>query len=764
MVPAILRDPEATRKLLDAIAETPGGKRSLSRLARTCKAVSEPTLNVLWRDMHSLVPLIGLFPAHLLKKARKPSLGLVKTPSTGDWKRVLEYGERVRSITYHESANNVPPSIFTVFEEHKPQEFILPNLLRLVWRAETPDGLDRSSLFLSPELQSLDLEVGTRFPQLHLFLAEMSRRTRLTEFSFNSPTNLPDSFTELLAKQTDLQKVTLVAPGALAPGIGKWVAGLPKLRALELDLTGRSVIAVEGFFDDIRSSRSGSSTPSSDSGVFSGDEIDFSDIRKSSLRLTGDLSVARGAFRGLQGLHLTGEAGNIATFLKHLTSPLTSLELVIEDPPDKADWTDLSTMISDKFGETLRSLRLTATGSSRFSELVRSTSRLETPPKHLPLTKLAGMYRLGRLEIDLPESFIFHNADLKHLARECPNIEVLKLCPLARFTSAPFITLEGLAPLTSSCRRLHTLGIVVNADGGREEVLADRRVISRSLLRLHVGHSWISSPLQVAILLSHLAPSLETLKWFHEKNRPGFIEARAQAWQAVSDILPHLQSVRLLERRAAVEAILAAAAAAAASRSAGPAYVAPETVDKEVDATVVTSSQAVSATPLISEHSVQCSPEFVSEMIDATPLIFSVSIDATPDVADASSSASPTISEKEIDATPLTVSTEVGAVASTKSKSTETLLLSPVHGPRVEGTKWTSYMVIPSFFALILLACRVFVLYPFYIPLRIIDASLSSLHARREEPSSATKVEKRTSYSDAASLSSSDASDIPVGH
>lgn len=77
MFPLILRDSEATTKLLEAILESSNGRRSLSRLARTCRALSEPALNILWRDLDSLVPIIGLFPGQLLKKARKPGLGLV---------------------------------------------------------------------------------------------------------------------------------------------------------------------------------------------------------------------------------------------------------------------------------------------------------------------------------------------------------------------------------------------------------------------------------------------------------------------------------------------------------------------------------------------------------------------------------------------------------------------------------------------------------------------------------------------------------------
>ena len=77
MAPLILRDPEAAAKLFEAILDSPGGRRSLSRLARTCRALCGPALDVLWRDLDSLVPILGLFPPHVLKKTRKPGLGFV---------------------------------------------------------------------------------------------------------------------------------------------------------------------------------------------------------------------------------------------------------------------------------------------------------------------------------------------------------------------------------------------------------------------------------------------------------------------------------------------------------------------------------------------------------------------------------------------------------------------------------------------------------------------------------------------------------------
>jgi hypothetical protein len=69
------------------------------------------------------------------------------------------------------------------------------------------------------------------------------------------------------------------------------------------------MIAINGFFDKLHS---GNSTPASveshtDSGVFSDDEaVDFTDIRKSLLRLTED-AKSRVLFPTLTQLQLTGQ-------------------------------------------------------------------------------------------------------------------------------------------------------------------------------------------------------------------------------------------------------------------------------------------------------------------------------------------------------------------------------------------------------------------------------------------------------------------------
>ncbi|KAJ2925604.1 hypothetical protein H1R20_g11499, partial [Candolleomyces eurysporus] len=218
---------------------------------------------------------------------------------------------------------------------------------------------------------------------------------------------------------------------------------------------------------------------------------------------------------------------------------------------------------------------------------------------------------LNRLEIDLPESIVFLPSDLDALADACPKLEVLRLCPFARFapnTGGPRITLESLALLTKRCKYLHTIGAVVNACEASPATLKTQAFSSKSLLRLYLGGSWISDPLQVAILLSHMAPRLETLRHFQERNRVGETEKSF-------------------------------------------ARPIPETTEKAVDATVQTVSRAIQCRPRMSSISVQCTPKLVDRSVHATAKVSSVGVDATVSTAEVGVEAQPTMVSMEIDAT-----------------------------------------------------------------------------------------------------------------
>jgi len=584
--------------------------------------------------------------------------------------------------------------------------FILPNLEELTWKVQTASGLERISMFLNPALKVINLQVDSRLGQIENFLTDISSRTKLTGFSFVSPTSLPDNFTDLLHNQKGLEKVELVAPRALNPDVGQWSAKLQKLKTLQLDLTGMSPIAVEDFFEKVR--ESGHDTPSSisshSSGVFSNKEFNYSEFKRSVIRMTNDDESAgyqAVPYKQLKKLRLTGKIANINVFLGQLPSELQYLDLIIEDPPERIDWSTFCRLVCEKFGQSLRSLHITATSKS----IPKGDSNMP-----LPLQDFTYLPLLLRLEIDLLESCIFTPTDLECIGYACPNLEVLRLCPLARFQeSEPQISLESIGWLTRSCSNLQTLHVNVDAKPGHISVLQNRTLSSPSLQQIHLSNSWIKDPLQVSILLSHLAPSLKSIKWFQDKNRPQYDETHDRNWQQVSEMLPFLQSMRHIDRSFAIEL---------------PPPVERIMADKSTEATVEKLNMSIQVRPQTTSASIQATPSFVSRCVNATVEKHSICIDATPEVEDVGIGETVTYAEVSIDAHPTAISVSI---------ATDPTILQPVEivegsMPERRNVGWQNKPVYAIFSGIY----RIFISHPLSIPSRVIALLRNFRHKKAQ--------------------------------
>ncbi|KAF8492643.1 hypothetical protein F5888DRAFT_1858189, partial [Russula emetica] len=147
------------------------------------------------------------------------------------------------------------------------------------------------------------------------------------------------------------------------------------------------------------------------------------------------------------------------------------------------------------------------------------------------------------LGINLPKTVIIQNPDIVQLAVACPKLEIPRLCHTARFPIASGppstgITLDGLAVLTARYHNLKTLAVVMNGDALVDPQMYLSRIVSSVHATQATPHSWVHEPLTAMLPLSHGAPRADTLWWFHEKNRPGFIETCALSWQRILEMLP----------------------------------------------------------------------------------------------------------------------------------------------------------------------------------------------------------------------------------
>ena len=284
----------------------------------------------------------------------------------------------------------------------------------------------------------------------------------------------------------------------------------------------------------------------------------------------------------------------------------------------------------------------------------------------------------------------------------------------------------------------------MNAKAGSNEILNTRSVSSTSLYRLHVGHSHLKDSLQVAILLSHLAPHIDNLKWLNERGpRSNTLNMNADGWHKVCEYLPHLQAIRLAEKRMAVVEVVAP----------------PLMSEKSVDATPLLVDTGVHALVETTECSVQFSPIQVDQGISATPGVNERSIDARPSFSEVGVLAIPTLLEKSIGGS--VVGRAVGSLSDVASRSLESIMeaVAPKETPagQTEPEPTVSFPI------------RVVRAYAYYLtlPIRLLLCSAKPVEEQKvpadEDPSSNTTSEKSPITPDSTMQSNGDKKMSGVG-
>lgn len=153
----------------------------------------------------------------------------------------------------------------------------------------------------------------------------------------------------------------------------------------------------------------------------------------------------------------------------------------------------------------------------------------------------------------------------------------------------------------------------------------------------------------------------------------------ADGWHKVCEYLPHLQAIRLAEKRMSAVEIVPP----------------PQMSEKSVDATVLSIDTGVQAVVETTECSVQFSPVMVDQGISAVPGVNEASIDARPSFAEAGVLVIPTLLEKSIGTT--AVGRAVGSLTDVASKSLEAIIetVAPKEAPtaQTESTAKESFPI-----------------------------------------------------------------------
>ncbi|KAH7918611.1 hypothetical protein BV22DRAFT_1041640 [Leucogyrophana mollusca] len=185
----------------------------LASLARTCRALRDPALNVLWRTQNSLVPLVSTLPEGAWEIREDTSdvwsgdlefIFLTRPLLPSDWERFFIYAPRVKHL-FVGRANSIGPdwkgvhhsTLCTLFESC-PAPRLLPNLCS--FEIYTPSWILGSkcdlsifrsclSTMLNPTLRTLKFEAAFDGKMLHSILDAISRCRQLDELAIEETSN-----------------------------------------------------------------------------------------------------------------------------------------------------------------------------------------------------------------------------------------------------------------------------------------------------------------------------------------------------------------------------------------------------------------------------------------------------------------------------------------------------------------------------------------------------------------------------------------------
>ncbi|KAG1791199.1 uncharacterized protein HD556DRAFT_1445465 [Suillus plorans] len=222
---------------------------TLPALASACLAFQGPALNVLWRDLHSVEPLVRCLPTDLFSFDRGCT-ALRKPLDNKMWDTLVKYTFRVRSITVkqtsHPSALIVSLNVIMLSYPSAPAS-LFPNLCELTWYAGGSHfAAEFLRMTLVPSLRVLTLRfasASSTFLSVHSSLGTLCPHLRSMTLRYRPTTEDSSSKLSPFIAQpiSQLHKLHTLMLWDLANTGMDHIMQLQALRSLDLDLRTSSV-------------------------------------------------------------------------------------------------------------------------------------------------------------------------------------------------------------------------------------------------------------------------------------------------------------------------------------------------------------------------------------------------------------------------------------------------------------------------------------------------------------------------------------------
>ncbi|KAG2337702.1 hypothetical protein BDR05DRAFT_760690 [Suillus weaverae] len=235
--------------IFDLVA--PPNMPTLLALALTCKSFTEPALDLLWRHLGGLDPLIRCLPQSLWKQDGK-KLEFQRTMTLDDWSIFCKYNYRIHSLVNQCHVEDSEDTILSteIWRAISCPSFslpLLPNLTSLTWTEASDETFQYIRLFVTPQLTMLKISAlplsfdGPSFTfgpsEQSIFLSIAHSCPSVSHFDFDIDDD--DSIESVGDTSTVLQcwsRLTSVRTRTVSEAAILHLSNLPSLQVLECQL------------------------------------------------------------------------------------------------------------------------------------------------------------------------------------------------------------------------------------------------------------------------------------------------------------------------------------------------------------------------------------------------------------------------------------------------------------------------------------------------------------------------------------------------
>ncbi|EDR12542.1 uncharacterized protein LACBIDRAFT_323858 [Laccaria bicolor S238N-H82] len=457
---------------------------TLASLALTCRAFEGPALDVLWREIDGLRPLLCTMPSDLFEmKAKDWSrqvhiLCLRRPILLSDLTRLPSYAQRIRKLRVDSTPSVDIGALQALGMATLHMRPLLPNLEDLMWgygylAKEVEWSMFQCIyLFFSPKLTRLSVFLSNIFDHAcppSILSGLINSCPALKELTFyiqssNSDEENRRGISSAICQWNCLQSLTV---NGLTQEALEHLATIPSLQTLSLN-----------SLQDV--------------------------TRADNQHLPIVTRIPTSGYPALQSLSISCRTINaVIAFVQLLSSsPLEDLEIQVGDLCYLRQWRELFSSISRHICHpSLEALTLQESGNA-----------LEPPEaliSDIGLEALSVFTNLQTVDIQPAFGIQLTSDTVNRLADAWPNIRSLELGNMSPWPRSSIIKTEDLIPFAQRCSKLSYLGIVFDAQN--TQLRLSPGFFNNNLTSLSVADSPINAPPKVAAFLSDIFPRIESI-------------------------------------------------------------------------------------------------------------------------------------------------------------------------------------------------------------------------------------------------------------